>query len=69
MALDGARSFKLLADLEKDLEKDYSDPHSLDEQRFFNTICLLYGHRPEHYEYLIRNGTLPVERPFTCEEG
>ena len=68
MALDGARSFKLLAEMEKDLEKDYSDPHSLDEQRFFNTICLIYGHRPERYEYLIRNGSLPAERAFECEE-
>jgi Putative metallopeptidase len=68
MALDGARSFKLLADLEKGEEKDYSDPHSLDEQRFFNTICLVYGHRPVQYEYLIRNGTLPAERAFECEE-
>lgn len=67
MALDGARSFKLLADLEKDLAKDYSDPHSIDEQRFFNTNCLVYGHRPKQYEYLIRNGTLPVERAFDCE--
>jgi putative metallopeptidase DUF4344 len=68
LALDGARSFKLLADLERDLEKDYSDPHSLDEQRFFNTICLVYGHRPERYEYLISSGTLPVERAYECEE-
>jgi hypothetical protein len=68
MALDGARSFKLLAGLEKGQEKDYSDPHSLDEQRFFETICLVYGHRPDHYEYLIRNGTLPWERAFDCEE-
>jgi hypothetical protein len=69
MALDGARSFKSLAVLEKDLEKDYSDPHSLDEQRFYNTICLVYGHRPERYEYLVRNGSIPVERAFECEEG
>jgi hypothetical protein len=68
MALDGARSFKLLAGLEKGQEKDYSDPHSLDEQRFFETICLVYGHRPDQYEYLIRNGTLPSERAFDCEE-
>jgi hypothetical protein len=68
MAMDGARSFKSLAVLEKDLEKDYSDPHSLDEQRFYNTICLVYGHRPEQYEYLIRNGSLPRERAFECEE-
>jgi len=68
MALAGARSFKVLADLEKDFEKDYSDPHSLDEQRYYNTICLVYGHRPERYEYLIRNGSLRVERAFECEE-
>ena len=68
MALDVARSFKLLVDLERGQEKDYSDPHSLDEQRFFNTLCLVYGHRPEQYEYLIRNGTLPAERAFQCEE-
>lgn len=68
MALDGARAFELLADLERGQGKDYSDPHSLDEQRFFNTICLVYGHQPEHYEYLIRNGTLPGARAFECEE-
>ena len=68
MALDGARSFRLLANLERDQEKDYSDVHSLDEQRFFNTICLVYGHRPKQYEYLVRNGTLPSERAFQCQE-
>jgi len=68
MALDSARSFKSLAVLEKSLERDYSDPHSLDEQRFYNTICLVYGHRPERYQYLIRNGSLPTERAFECEE-
>jgi hypothetical protein len=68
MALDSARSFKSLAVLEKGLERDYSDPHSLDEQRFYNTICLVYGHRPERYEYLIRNGSLPMERAIECEE-
>jgi hypothetical protein len=68
MALDGARSFKSLAVLEKDFEKDYSDPHSLDEQRFYNTICLVYGRRPVQYEYLVRNGSIPVERAFQCEE-
>ena len=38
------------------------DPHSLDEQRFYDTICLLYGHNPDKYEYLIKNGTLPMNR-------
>jgi hypothetical protein len=43
MALDGALSFKLYADLTKDEQKIYWDEHSLDEQRFFDTICLVYG--------------------------
>ena len=68
MALNGARSFKLLAVLEKGQAKDYADPHSLDEQRFFNSTCLIYGNRPVENEYLIRNGTVPVERAFECEE-
>jgi hypothetical protein len=68
MALDSAHSFKSLAVLEQNLERDYSDSHSLDEQRFYNTICLVYGHRPERYEYLIRNGSLPTERANECIE-
>src|SRR6266478_1256726 len=68
MALNGAGSFKLLADLEENQRKDYSDPHSVDEQRFYSTLCLVYGHRPEKYEYLVKNGTLPSERAAQCEE-
>ena len=68
MALHGARSFESLAFIEKGLEKDYADSHSVDEQRFYNTICLLYGHRPERYEYLVRNGSLPAERALECQE-
>ena len=68
MALHGARSFMLLSVLDKGQDKDYSDPHSLDEQRFFNTTCLIYGQRPQQYDYLIRNGTVPATRAFQCEE-
>ena len=68
IALTTARSFKLLADLEKGEKNDYSDRHSPDGQRFYDTICLIYGHMPEKYEYLIKNGTIPVERALECEE-
>ena len=68
MAMQSARSFESLAFLEKGLEKDYSDPHSVDEQRFYDTLCLVYGHRPERYEYLIRSGSLPAERAHECKE-
>jgi len=62
MALDGAISFKLYADLEKGQKKIYWDEHSLDEQRFYDTICLIYGSDPEKYAYLVKDNTLPEER-------
>lgn len=68
MALDGARSFRLYADLEKTEKKIYWDEHSLDEQRFYDTICLIYGHNPEKYEYLVKDGTLPQERAEICPD-
>ncbi len=67
MALDGALSFKLYAGLEKG-DKIYWDLHSLDEQRFFDTICLVYGHDEEKFAYLVENGTLPEERAPFCTE-
>jgi Putative metallopeptidase len=67
MALDGALSFKLNADVKKG-RKIYWDEHSLDEQRFFDTICLIYGHDEEKYAYLVDNGTLPEERASFCGE-
>ena len=67
MALDGALSFKLYADLASG-KKIYWDEHSLDEQRFFDTICLVYGHNDEKYDYLVTNGTLPDERAAFCRE-
>jgi len=67
MALEGALSFKLYADLEKG-PKIYWDEHSLDEQRYFDTICLVYGHDEKKFAYLVDNGTLPEERAAFCTE-
>ena len=67
MALEGALSFKLYADFSSG-KKIYWDEHSLDEQRFFDTICLVYGHDDEKYDYLVTNGTLPDERAAFCRE-
>ena len=67
MALDAALTFKLYADLGSG-KKIYWDEHSLDEQRFFDTICLVYGHDDVKYDYLVSNGTLPDERAAFCTE-
>jgi hypothetical protein len=68
MALDGALAFKLYAELANGEKKIYWDEHSLDEQRFFDTICLVYGHDDEKFAYLVDNGTLPEERASLCRE-
>ena len=68
MALNGAISFKLYADLEKGEKKVFWDEHSLDEQRFYDTICLIYGHEPEKYSYLVKDNTLPEERAELCRQ-
>jgi hypothetical protein len=68
MALNGAISFRLYADLDKGQQKIFWDEHSLDEQRFYDTICLIYGHDPEKYAYLVKDKTLPEERAELCRE-
>jgi len=68
MALDGALSFKLYADLGRGQPQIFWDEHSMDEQRFYDTICLIYGHAPDKYSYLVSNGTLPEERAELCRE-
>ena len=68
MALDGALVFQLYADLDKGQKKILWDEHSLDEQRFYDTICLIYGHDPEKYSYLVKEKTLPEERAQICVE-
>ena len=68
MALSGAISFRLYADLDKGQQRIYWDEHSLDEQRFYDTICLIYGHDPKKYAYLVKDNTLPEERAQLCEK-
>lgn len=69
MALNGARAFELLAKLEDRHDGSvFWDEHSTNAQRYYDTICLIYGHDPEKYEYLVKNKRLPLERAETCSE-
>ena len=68
IALDGALSFKLYADLSKGEPKVYWDDHSLDEQRFYDTLCLVYGHNGLRHQNLVKSGDLPAERATYCAE-
>jgi hypothetical protein len=71
-ALDGASSF--LSEEEEEGSEDeegfddlaFWDEHSLDEQRFYNIVCWLYGKDPEGYAYLVQDETLPEARAESC---
>ena len=43
-----------------------SDEHLLDEQRFFNSLCMIYGSNPSKYSGLVTQGLLPEERARRC---
>lgn len=42
--------------------------HLLHEQRFYNSICLLYGSDAEKYGYLLEENYLPRERAEHCAQ-
>ena len=46
----------------------YWGVHGLDEQRFYNTVCLFYGGDPETRDVFAEDMELPEERAETCEE-
>ncbi len=47
-------------------DRNPADEHLLQEQRFYNTLCLTYGSNPNKYEYLVSEGYLPKERAVRC---
>jgi hypothetical protein len=67
MVLDAAVSFsKQSGDGLDDLA--FADEHSLDRQRYYNIICLLYGQDEEKFASLVKDGTLPESRAERCSD-
>lgn len=44
----------------------YWDTHSVDEQRYFNVLCWMYGYNKEKFKYLVTDNNLPEERAKSC---
>jgi len=69
IALSAADSFALLDDkIDEFDEVEFWDEHSLDAQRFYNTVCLIYGSNPERYQKLITNLEITDDRADLCVE-
>jgi len=45
----------------------FADVHGTWGQRFYNTLCLMYGGDPQHYGFLLTGGWLPKNRDCPAE--
>ncbi|MBA8846383.1 peptidoglycan hydrolase-like protein with peptidoglycan-binding domain [Ochrobactrum sp. RC6B] len=46
----------------------FADEHSLDAQRYFNLLCIVYGRDPENNRAIVDNGMLPKDRAARCQD-
>jgi hypothetical protein len=44
----------------------FADEHSLNEQRFYNILCWLYGQDQQRYAFIVSDGILPETRAQRC---
>ena len=72
---DGARKVMQVAHTYKVLSQDslreppvYWDEHSLDAQRYYDTLCMVYGSNPKQNAKLLTGDRLPGERADICEK-
>jgi hypothetical protein len=48
-------------------KRNLADEHLLQEQRFYNSLCMIYGSNSSKYENIVTKGFLPKERAVRCE--
>jgi hypothetical protein len=67
IAITAADIFKLESNDIKDFEEaDFWDEHSLDIQRYYNTLCLIYGSAPKKYSELLEDADFSDEKAEQC---
>jgi len=64
--LAASDAFRIESKQKSSSKRDYSDEHLLQEQRFYNSLCMIYGSNAEKYEYFVKDGYLPKERAVRC---
>jgi putative metallopeptidase DUF4344 len=48
-------------------KRNMADEHLLQEQRFYNSLCMIYGSNPEKHANIVSDGYLPKERAVRCQ--
>lgn len=66
MVASASLFFILSSGNQEDQELAFWDEHSLDQQRFYDTVCLAYGSNPSKNKDLIGENGLPEERAGRC---
>lgn len=61
-----ADAFAIESKLSEGRKKNMADEHLLGEQRFYNSLCMIYGSNTAKYEKLVTEGYLPKERAVRC---
>jgi Putative metallopeptidase len=64
VAMHGAQFFRTLA--LSGVKTPFFDEHSLDAQRYYNVLCMLYGSNPQRLGTLVGNDKLPASRAKRC---
>lgn len=66
--LNAAMAFSMAGEGYELAEGDFADSHSLDQQRYFNMVCWVYGSDPRAQEGLAEEAGLPPGRADTCAD-
>ena len=62
-----ADAFAIESKLSSPRDRNMADEHLLQEQRFYNSLCMIYGSNTTKYENIVTQGYLPKERAVRCE--
>jgi hypothetical protein len=64
--LAAADAFRIESKSRTPSGRDLADEHLLQEQRFFNSLCMVYGSNPTKYAYIVEKSYLPQARAVRC---
>ncbi len=62
-----ADAFAIEAKQSDNSERSLADEHLLREQRFYNSLCMIYGSDPKAHAKIVDAGYLPKERATRCQ--
>lgn len=62
-----ADAFEIESKQSTNSKRNMADEHLLKEQRFYNSLCMIYGSNPTKHSNIVDDGYLPKERAVRCQ--